>query len=218
MERSQENRELRVRRPAVAEFTSQTTVLPWPGPVLKAFRIFLVSPPPPSAPTPLPEALFPQGPKPELRAARNRDVEMTPSRPGSLWQFSGSSLPLCQDFHRVPQSVLKDWEAEMGHPRHCLFPNPDHNPLGAGFTPPGITLCAWSAVVRGRPHRAPRARLGLPSGDSTPGEGRRGQKDSPSWTMGEGRAALGAGRVEEGRMISRNFPLLPFAPSERSWK
>ena len=38
MERSQENRELRVRRPAVTEFISQTTALPWPGPALKAFQ------------------------------------------------------------------------------------------------------------------------------------------------------------------------------------
>lgn len=78
---------------------------------------------------------------------------MTPSPAGSLRQFAGSSLPLCQAFHRVPQSVVKDWETEMGHPRHCLFPNPDHNPLGAGFTLPGIEALLLERSGPGAPAR-----------------------------------------------------------------
>lgn len=74
---------------------------------------------------------------------------MTPSPASSLRQFARSSLPLCQAFHRVPQSVVKDWETEMGHPRHCLFPNPDHSPLGAGFTPPGIEALRLQRSGRG---------------------------------------------------------------------
>lgn len=89
-------------------------------------------------------------------------MEMTPSRPGSLQQFAGSSLPLCQDFHRVPQSVLKDWEAEMGHPRHCLFPNSDHNPLGAGFTSPGIAALRLERSGPGAPAPGAASASGLP--------------------------------------------------------
>lgn len=175
--------------------------------------------PHPTLPTPLPEPLFAQGPKPEFRAARRRDLEMTLSPAGSLRQFARSSLPLCQAFHRVPQSVVKDWETEMGHPRHCLFPNPDHNPLGAGFTPPGIEALRLQRSGRGGTRTDHSERVWAPCpGTAVLGRGRRGQRDCHSWTMGEGRAALRTGRVEEGRMISPNFPLLPFAPSERSWK
>lgn len=63
----------------------------------------------------------------------------------------------------------------MGHPRHCLFPNPDHNPLGAGFTPPGIEALRLQRSGRGgHPHGPQRARLGPPSGDSSPREGTAG--------------------------------------------
>lgn len=84
----------------------------------------------------------------------------------------------------------------MGDPRHCLFPNCEHSPLGVGFTSPrtGVPRLERSYPV------APARTAGSSSG--TLGRGHRVSEGQPSrgtvspggqykvWTSGEGRAEL----------------------------